>query len=332
MIISRTPFRISFCGGGSDMPYFYEKHGGCVISTTINKYVYLTLNESFTPGKSTIKYSSVEQFSSVDEINHPIFRECMRDYNLDSVEICSTADIPAGTGLGSSSSFTVGLLNLFSKYKGESASKEFLADAACRIEIDRLGDPIGKQDQYAAAYGGFNFYEFKKGGSVEVTPMDISEPDLERMNRNLLMVYTGKTRKASEILVKQNQKFKKGDTEENTLQLCRLTEDLRRELLAGNIDHLGKALREGWELKKTLADTVSSPEIDKVYQTAMDCGAEGGKLLGAGGGGFLLFYAPQECHSTIIKNLKGLRNIPFGFEKEGSSVIYDGSFGRGEQY
>ena len=330
MIISRTPFRISFCGGGSDMPYFYEKHGGCVISTTINKYVYLTVNRSFAPGKSTIKYSSVEHFSSIEDINHPLFRECMRDYNLDSVEICSTADVPGGTGLGSSSSFTVGLLNLFSRYAGENASKEFLADAACRMEMDRLGDPVGKQDQYAAAYGGLNFYDFRKDGSVKVAPVSISEGDLKRMNRNLLMMYTGKTRRASNILIKQNQNFKKGDTEENTLQLCRLTEDLRKELLAGNIDYLGRALGEGWELKKTLADTVSTPEIDEAYETAMNCGAEGGKLLGAGGGGFLLFYAPHECHDGIIKDLKGLRNIPFKFENEGTSIIYD-DMSRGER-
>lgn len=331
MIVSRTPFRISFCGGGSDMPYFFEKHGGCTISTTINKYIYLSISKSFTPGTSTIKYSSVEQFSSIDEINHPIFRECIRDYNLDSIEICSTADVPAGTGLGSSSSFTVGLMNLFSRYIGENASKEFLADAACRMEMERLGDPVGKQDQYAASYGGFNYYDFKKDGSVEVTPMDIGESNLEKMNRNLLMMYTGKTRKASKILVKQNQNFEKGNTEENTLQLCKLTKDLRRELLAGNVDFVGKALREGWELKKTLADTISSPDIDEMYNVAMDCGAEGGKLLGAGGGGFLLFYAPQECHDSIIKNLKGLRNIPFEFEKEGSLIVYDDSSRRGDQ-
>lgn len=324
MIITRTPLRISFCGGGSDLPDFYRKHGGCVISTTIDKHIYVTAQNSFEPETVMLKYTSIEKVKEVKRISHPIFRECLRDYNLNSIELTSIADVPAGTGLGSSSAFTVGLINVLNGFKGKKQTSEFLAQSACDMEIGRLKEPIGKQDQYAAAYGGLNFIRFNSDESVDIEPIKISNSDKQYIQDNLLMMYTGKIRNASDILSTQRDNMiNDSRSENNVIELCRICDKLREDLESGDLDSLGVALDSGWKLKKTLSPMISSGDIDNSYRVAMENGAIGGKLLGAGGGGFLLLYADGKHHDKIKQALPNMRNVDFNFEESGSEIIYD---------
>lgn len=322
MIITRTPLRVSFCGGGSDIPSFYEKHGGCVISTTIDKYVYLAVQDSF-PGEYILKYSSIERTGDIESITHPIFRECLRTYVSDPVEVTSMADVPAGTGLGSSSSFTVGLINAICAHVGKGTDKEYLASGACDLEIGRLGEPIGKQDQYAAAYGGLNYYRFNRDGTVDVEPLDMHPDDIRSIESSVMMFYTGMTRKASAILAEQSSNISRGAAEERQIKLCKLTDSLRENLEAGNLDSLGKVLDESWRIKRTLASGISRPEIDDAYERAMDLGAVGGKLLGAGGGGFLMMVVPEDAREDVRKGLEPMKHMPISFDKAGSIQIYN---------
>ena len=324
MIITRTPFRVSFAGGGSDIPSFYEKHSGCVLSTTINKYMYLSVHPSFKAIDTVLKYSQTEIVNDVAEINHKYFKEVLNMLRINGVEISSTADVPAGTGLGSSSSFTVGLLHSLYSYKGKFVSKEKLAQKACEIEITRLKNPIGKQDQYAAAYGGLNFYEFNKDGSVFVEPVIMRNGMYESLENNLMMFYTGQLHSASAILKEQSSNITAGDKEQNQLKMCELARELKEELQHNNIDAMGEILHESWKLKKTLATGITSPLIDEYYEIAIKNGAIGGKLLGAGGGGFLLFYVPEKRQSEVRSALK-LTQMPMSFDKQGSAVIYVGN-------
>lgn len=324
MIITQTPLRISFCGGGSDLPDFYRKHGGCVISTTIDKHIYVTAQNSFEPDTVLIKYTSIEKVKEVKRISHPIFRECLKDHNLNSIELTSIADVPAGTGLGSSSAFTVGLINVLNGFKGKKQNKEFLARSACDMEIERLGEPIGKQDQYAAAYGGLNFIRFNADDSVDIEPIKISNGDKQYIQDNLLMLYTGKIRNASDILSTQRDNMlNNSNSENNLIELCKICDRLREDLESGNLDSLGTALDSGWKLKKTLSPMISSSDIDNNYRIAIENGAMGGKLLGAGGGGFLLLYADKKYHDKIKHALPGMRNVDINFENSGSKIIYD---------
>lgn len=323
MIITRTPFRMSFAGGGSDIASFYEKHGGCVLSTTINKYMYISVHPSFESKDTVLKYSKTEIVDDVAMIDHKYFKEVLRLLRIRGVEISSTADVPSGTGLGSSSSFTVGLLHALYSYKGKFVSKEKLAQRACEIEIDRLKNPIGKQDQYAAAYGGLNFYQFNQDGSVFVEPVIMKSGLYERLEKNLMVFYTGELHSASEILKEQSLNVKSGDTEANQLKMCELARELREELQHNNIDAMGEILHEGWILKRTLANGISNPAIDEYYDIALKHGAIGGKLLGAGGGGFLLFYVPEKRQQEV-RMAVGLPQIPVSFDYQGSSVIYVG--------
>ena len=323
MIITRTPFRVSFAGGGSDIPSFYEQHGGCVLSTTINKYMYISVHPSFEAADTVLKYSKTEIVDDVEKIEHKYFQQILRKLRLKGVEIVSTADVPSGTGLGSSSSFTVGLLHALYSYKGKFVSKEKLAREACEIEIRDLANPIGKQDQYAAAYGGLNFYEFKMDGSVIVEPVIMRAEPYLQLERNLIMFYTGKLHSASEILKKQSQNITSGEREQNQLKMCGLARELREELQKNNIDAMGEILHEGWRLKKTLASGITDPVIDEYYERAMKHGALGGKLLGAGGGGFLLFYVPEK-RRTELKIAMDLPELPVSFDRQGSAVIYVG--------
>lgn len=324
MIITKTPLRVSFCGGGSDIPSFYTKHGGCVISTAIDKYVYLAIHKSFYPDKYILKYSEIEHVTTPSEMVHPIFRECLEGYDTGPVEITSMADVPAGTGLGSSSTFTVGLIHAIRAFQGLESDKELLASEACRLEIDRLGEPIGKQDQYAAAYGGLRFYRFEKDGSVTVENVDADEVTLHTMESRLMMFYTGITRKASSILSEQKKNITSGMAEERQLDMCRIAERLRCELEDGDVDALGRRLDESWRIKKTLASGISSGIIDECYETAMENGALGGKLLGAGGGGFILLYAPEDTHEEIRRAMPAqCKEMPFRFDTEGSVQIYN---------
>ena len=323
MIITRTPFRVSFAGGGSDMASFYEKHGGCVVSTSINKYMYINVHPSFDPSKTILKYSKTEIVDSLEEIEHNYFREILKKLGLKGLEIASTADVPAGTGLGSSSSFAVGVLHVLYSYKGTFVSRERLAREACEIEIDLLKNPIGKQDQYAAAFGGLNFIEFRKDGSVVVDPVIMNPLSIKQLESNLMMFYTGLLHSASEILKEQKQNIASHDKEANLLKMCDLARSLREELQKNNIDAMGEILHENWLLKQTLASGITSPLINETYEKARKAGAAGGKLLGAGGGGFLLFYVPEDKQEAVRKAVS-LPQMPITFDRQGSTVIYVG--------
>jgi len=323
MIITRTPFRVSFCGGGSDLPQFYIKHGGCVLSAGINKYMYIMVHPSFAENTIMLKYSQTEIVNDVNEVQHKYYRSILSKLDVNGVEIVSTADVPAGTGLGSSSSFTVGVLHALYAYKGKYVSKEKLAEQACNIEIVDLMEPIGKQDQYAAAYGGLNFITFNKDGSVFVEPVIMPGRKRDELEKNLLLFYTGDTRSASNILREQSEKIKNADAEDKQKRICTLAHELRKELEKGNIDFLGQVLHESWMLKRTLAEGISNSSIDEAYEIALKNGATGGKLLGAGGGGFLLFYVPHDKQPDVRKAIK-MREMEIGFDKQGSSVIYIG--------
>lgn len=323
MIITRTPFRVSFCGGGSDLPEFYSRHGGCVLSTAISKYMYISIHPYFKEDTIVLKYSKTETVKKYLEIDHVYFRAMLEMMSINGVEITSTADVPAGTGLGSSSSFTVGLLHGLYSYSGKFVSKERLASEACNIEIEQLRQPIGKQDQYAAAYGGLNYYSFNKDGSVFVEPIIMKEACYEELNHSLLMFYTGDVRSASAILKQQGSNIIQGSQEMNQLRLCQITKDLRGYLQNNKVDRLGEVLEEGWKLKKTLAEGISNPQIDEYYEIAKKHGAVGGKLLGAGGGGFLLFYIPERQQDKLRQALP-LQEMKFRMDRQGSTIIYVG--------
>lgn len=325
MIITRTPFRISFVGGGSDMEAFYSRHEGAVISTSINKYMYLSSHKYFEPDQIRLKYSQTETVNQLSEIQHPIFKTILEKYNISGgLEFSSIADVPAGTGMGSSSSFTVGLLHNVRSSLGLESSKELLAKEACEIEIDLLKEPIGKQDQYAAAYGGLNIFRFKTNGQTSVEPLHISSEKLSFLEENLMMFYTGLQRSASGILAEQKQNISSQDKFENLKAMTLLVDDLKDCLLGGNMDDFGKILHENWILKQQLAGSISSNHINEIYDIALQNGALGGKLLGAGGGGFLLFYCPKPYQQKLKDALKTLRYFPFQFENEGSKVVYFG--------
>ena len=323
MIISKTPLRISFCGGGSDIPSFYTRHGGCVLSTSIDKYIYLTSVRSFDERQTQLKYSVVENVRDIDDIKHPVFREMLRQYGLSGFEINSTSDIPSGTGLGSSSTFTVGLSNLLNTIRGTSLSKEDLARDACNMEINVLGEPIGKQDQYAAAYGGMNFIEFETDGRVKVSPLGMTSESKDKLNRRLMMLYLGGTRSASDILKRQSANITSGSAESNQLKMCELARSLRDDLEKGDLDSMGEILDKGWKLKRTLSTGITNPEIDEIYDTVLDKGASGGKLLGAGGNGFMLFYADESAQDRIKNSIKDRKWMPFRFDENGSMIIYN---------
>lgn len=323
MIITKTPFRVSFCGGGSDMANFYEKYGGCVLSTSINKYCYISIHPYFNEKQTLLKYSENELVDEIDQIKHSIFRQVLKDMHIHGVEITSTADIPGGTGLGSSSTFTVGLLNTLSCYKGKFMSKDKLAKLACEVEIEKLGNPIGKQDQYGAALGGLNFIKFNQDGSVSHEPILMEGKTYKKLQKNLLMFYTGTTRSANTILAEQTKNITSEDKAKNLLKMCGLAKDMKVALENNDISSFGKILDEGWQLKKELASGIANPAIDEAYKIAMKNGALGGKLLGAGGGGFLLFYCEEEKQEQLKKAL-GLRELDFTFERDGTSVIYIG--------
>lgn len=323
MIITRTPFRVSFCGGGSDLSNFYKYHEGCVLSTTLNKYMYISIHPYFEPNKIALKYSQTEIVDSINKIDHKIFKTALQQFNLSGVEISSTADIPSGTGLGSSSTFTVGLLNALNVYNGKYSSKAKLAENACDIEINRLGSPIGKQDQYAAAFGGLNFIRFLPNGETIVEPILVKKNTLENLEQNLIMLYTGDVRNANTILAEQAENMVKKDKVEGLIKMCDLTYELRKAIESEDLDSFGEILDANWQIKKELASGISNPLINEYYDTAVSHGAKGGKLLGAGGGGFLLFYCEKDKQEEV-KQALGLRELPFKFEHYGTTVIFVG--------
>lgn len=323
MIISQTPLRMSFVGGGSDLPAFYRKHGGAVLSTAIDKYVYVSINRKF-DGGIRLAYSKTEEVTSLDQIEHELVRAAFDMRGLrGGVEITTTADIPSrGTGLGSSSTFTVGLLNVLNAYQGQHVSAEELARCSCEIEIERCSQPIGKQDQYAAAYGGLNLIEFHQDESVSVSPVIMQRDLRDLLEQRIMVFYTGITRSASKILADQSAETGSDVAKQAALKrMVDLTYILRDELGRGNLDSFGQILDENWALKKSLTSGITSTAIDGWYEAATGAGAVGGKLLGAGEGGFMMFYAPRERHEAIA-NAVGLRQVRFGFEPLGSRILF----------
>ena len=323
MIITRTPFRVSLCGGGSDLPQFYQKHGGCVISTTINKYMYITSHPSFDKNTTVLKYSKTETVHDINDIEHSIFRECLKKEGLEGIEITSIADVPQGTGLGSSSSFTVGLIKNLKCHKREYISKNDVAKDACKMEIDILKNPIGKQDQYAAAFGGLNFYQFNKDGSVDVEPILLGHQAYKQLEKNLIMLYVGGEHSASAILKEQGKNVTSAsDKEEGQKRIVELTYELKYELEHDNIDAVGRILDENWKIKRTLANGISNPKFDEWYDRAINNGATGGKILGAGGSGFFLFYVPEENQEKFRNAMSDLKEMEFKFDHLGTTVIF----------
>ncbi len=323
MIISRTPFRISFAGGGTDLAAFYRNATGAVTSSAIDKYMYITVNKRF---DSTIRvsYSKTEIVANADEIRHPIVREALRLTGLtQGLEITSIADLPAGTGMGSSSSFTVGLLNALHAYAGRYAPAEQLAREACRIEIEILGEPIGKQDQYAAAYGGLNHIQFNSDETGCVDPVISPRETREELAENLLLLYTGVKRSASEILTKQ-----KKDTKDKLDVLSRMrdiSEEMAKVLQAcRRLTRFGELMHEAWLLKRSVTSGITNPDVDRWYEAAREAGALGGKLLGAGGGGFMLLFVERQNRDRLRERLAELRELPFRLEPQGAKISYVG--------
>lgn len=323
MIITRTPFRISFVGGGSDLESFYSRHKGAVISTSINKYMYISSHKFFEEDKIRVKYSKTETVSHSDELQHPILRTVLKKFNVKGgLEVSSIADVPSGTGLGSSSAFTVGVLHNLHLIRKNPVHREQLAAEACHVEIDLLQEPIGKQDQYATAMGGLNLIEFETNGEVKVTPVDPGNETLSALENNLLMFYTGDQRSASNILAEQKKNTAQEDKFKALQSMVSLVYDTVNAINNSNLNDFGKVLHENWMLKKQLASGITNPLIDEAYESAMKNGALGGKLLGAGGGGFLLFYCPLNLQQKLIATLKPLRQFDFKFDQDGSKLIH----------
>jgi len=333
MIISRTPLRMSFSGGGSDIPDYYLHRKGAVVSTAINKYIYITVNQKF-DDLIRVSYSKTENVKSIDEVEHNIIREALKMVGITKgIEVVYMGDIPlgsAGIGLGSSSSLAVGVLNALYAYQGRHVSGDRLAREACDIELNILKNPIGKQDQYIAAYGGFQYIQFNSNESVFVDPVIFPSDTKQALNEKLLLFYTGMTRISSSILKEQGQNTPKNM--EYLDNMVELSHKLLKKLQANDLHGFGEILHEGWGLKKKLASGISSGEIDDYYEKALKAGAVGGKLLGAGGGGFLLFYCEEANQDRVRKALAGLKETPFSFEPQGSKIIYvsdcDSSFSR----
>ena len=323
MIICRTPLRVSFVGGGSDLPSYYNKNHGSVLSMAINKYVYVSVNKSFS-NKVRVAYSKVEECSEFAQVSHPLVRNSAKLLGvLSGYELTSTADIPgAGTGLGSSSSFTVGLLNALNTYRGQVLTKEELANLACQVEIDMCGEPIGKQDQYAAAMGGLNTFKFFSDQSVETQKLEM-DPFYERLLlSSMLVFYTGTTRSAASVLKEQNTDTLAGKKDKILSKMVELVQTFSDALRDGDIDSCGKILDLNWDLKKRLSSNITNSNVNEIYNEGMAAGALGGKLLGAGAGGFMLFIAPQSRHIDIKRRLKKLTQQFWSIDKTGTSIIY----------
>lgn len=324
MIISRTPFRISFAGGGSDLPAYYRREPGAVLSTTIDKYMYVAIHPFFDKHKIQLKYSKTELVGSVDEIRHPLFREVLRMYGLQGVDLNSIADIPAGTGLGSSSAFTVGLLHAVRTYLGKATSGEKLGELACDLEINRVGSPIGKQDQYAVAVGGLNMMTFYGDETVDVKKIIMPPGKKRELEENLFLYYVGGEHDANDILRKQQSEISQEAKFRTQRSMVELVSRLKESLENGLVDDMGPLLHEGWLLKKSLTRGISNAGIDDLYECGMRAGATGGKLLGAGGAGFLLFYCPAERREAFKIRMQGFSEMPFRFDNYGSKIIYIG--------
>lgn len=322
MIIVQTPLRVSFFGGGTDFPDYYRAEGGCVLTSAIDKYIFVTIKKRF-DNMLRVGWTQTEMVESVDDIQHELIREALRKTGIkEGLEITTMGDIPsAGSGLGSSSTVTVGALHAMYSYLNELVVAERLAREACEIEINTLGKPIGIQDQYIAAYGGLRFLEFRPDGCVDSQPITLKEEQRRRLNENLLLFFTGVTRRADTILAEQKQKI--GDRRAILAEMKAMTYTARDALLAGDLDAIGRLLHESWLLKKQLASQISNSQIDEMYSAARRAGAIGGKITGAGGGGFLLLYCPPGTAENVRVALSHLRELPFLLAQDGSKVIFN---------
>jgi len=321
MIITQSPYRVSFAGGGTDLPAFYQKEFGAVLSVTINKHMYCTVSPRF---DQTIRlaYSKTEVVNSPSELEHGIVREAMKMTGLDScLEITTIGDVPAGTGMGSSSTLTVGMLQALYAYAGKIVSRETMGQQASEIEIQRLGKPIGKQDQYAAAFGGLNYIRFNPDDTVDVEPVPCKKQTLDGLESRIMLFYTNQRRDADSILQKQSE----GTANRMTVlrKMRDLADDMRHAIAGdGDLDGFASLLHEGWELKRSLGFGITNPMVDQWYDTARKHGAQGGKLLGAGGGGFVLIMAPPEKHEAIREALGRPKELDFSIDQRGSRVIF----------
>jgi D-glycero-alpha-D-manno-heptose-7-phosphate kinase len=325
MIITRSPLRITLGGGGTDLPSYYQQHGGFLIAAAIDKYVMITLHDTFQP-ELIIKYSRLERVTRVEQIEHPIVREALRLLGNDptSLEVTSMADIPAGTGLGSSSSFTTALLQALHVRRNSIVTRAELAEEACHIEIDLLREPIGKQDQYIAAFGGVTCFTFNLDGTVEVSPLKVPRETLYNLEDSLVMYFTGYSRKASDILREQDTRSRGND--QGMIENLHFVKDLgvrtRMALESGDVDRVGPLMDEHWRFKKQRSTGMSNAAIDDWYCLAMANGATGGKLIGAGGGGFLMFYAEDKKRLRHVLNEAGLKEVRWRFDYEGTKVVH----------
>ncbi len=322
MIIVQTPLRISLFGGGTDFPSFFMEEGGCVLSSAIDKYIFVTIKARF-DSKLRIGYTQTEMADHIDQINHELIRESLRRTKVEcGVEITTMGDIPSeGSGLGSSSTVTVGALHAMYTYRGELVSTEALAREACAIEIETLKKPIGIQDQYIAAYGGLRFFEFLPGGEVKANKVQISTDARRVLNDNFLLFFTGVSRSSSSILGEQKSNIKNHLSE--LREIKQIAYQARDDIERGNFDAIGNLLNQSWELKKRLAGTISNGQINEIYEAARRAGAFGGKITGAGGGGFLMLYVPYELHNKVRMALNGLQELPFRLEADGTKVIFN---------
>lgn len=324
MIITRSPLRISIGGGGTDLPSYYQEHGGFLIAAAINKYVYLTAHQTFMDDL-IIKYSQLERVNKIDDIKHPILRETLRHVGVDPcyLELTSMADIPAGTGLGSSGSFTTALLQTLHTLKKQIIHPHRLAEEACHIELNVLKEPIGKQDQFIAAYGGLTCFEFDKTGAVQAYPLKISEETLHNLEENLVLFFTGYTRSASAILKEQDDKSKKNDHSmiDNLHFVKALGLDIKKALGKNDLHEFANLMNTHWEYKKQRSSNMSNNQINEWYELALKQGALGGKMIGAGGGGFLMFYTEDKTKLRHAMHHAGLKEVRFQFDFSGTQVL-----------
>jgi D-glycero-alpha-D-manno-heptose-7-phosphate kinase len=324
MIITRSPLRLSLGGGGTDLPSYYREHGGFLIAAAISKYIYITVHQTFVQDL-IIKYSSLERVPSVEAVQHPLIREALKLVNITetNLEITSMADIPAGTGLGSSGSFTTALLRALHTLRNNYISRRDLAEQACHIEIDILGEPIGKQDQYIASFGGLTCFDFRPDGSVEVEPLRIEAECLHNLEDNLVLAFTGFTRSASEILKDQDSRSRRNDQDmlDNLHFVKQIGRESKEVLQRGDLRRFAELMHVHWEHKKNRSKGMSNGPIDECYDYARRNGALGGKLIGAGGGGFLLFYSEEKTRLRRALNEAGIREVRWRFDFAGTTVL-----------
>ncbi len=314
---------MSFVGGGSDLPAYYRQDEGAVLSTAIDKYMYVTVNQKF-DGDIRLSYSKTEDVNHINQIKHPIVRNVLELMDISGgIEIASMADIPSkGSGLGSSSSYTVSLLHALHAYKNRHISKGELGRLASHVEIELCGDPIGKQDQYAAAFGGLNLIRFHADDSVSVDPIICKPETIKKIEKSILVFYTGRTRNATALLSEQSKNMDSSEKRKLMREMVKLAYEMKNLLESNDIDAIGELLDKNWKLKRQMGTGITDSQIDDWYQQGISAGAKGGKLLGAGNGGFMMFFAPVDKHRDIVKAMGGLREIPFSFDQNGSQIVF----------